>query len=257
MSPKRPVPLSGSAQPPSPPKDNPSSDPSILSTTIPKKSRGGGRLSLVLTLLGGFLIVVVGGIAFYYTWQDQGGFQGIFSTPTPTPLPSPTPTPTPTPYAHPDGFSLTPPPGWTADTSGALGTKVIFTSPTPDTVLEGSFTPTLTVVVRDTPGRTLEAAVARTKATFLRTLTDYTPSDDSLVSILNGELAHILGGTYRQAQWSLRNKQLVLVKDEKTYTLTGTALASVWESRQYHALFDAALSSLSVSGTPTPLPPTP
>ncbi|TSC72117.1 MAG: hypothetical protein G01um101438_745 [Parcubacteria group bacterium Gr01-1014_38] len=229
---------------------------------VPEEPRGGGRLSLVMTLLGGFLILVVGGAAFYFTWQNQRELrEEIPSQVSPTALPSPTPTatPTPTPYVHADGFSLTPPLGWAADTGGKLGADVIFTSQTPDMTPEGSLVPpNLLVVARATPkaGVTLDAAVARTKATLPRLLKGYTSIDDARVRTVSGEPAHILGGTYREAQLTLRNKQLIFVKDGKIYTLTGSGLASVWEAKQYNALFDVALTSLAVAG-PSPSPTAP
>lgn len=211
-----------------------------------------------MTLLGGFLILVVGGAAFYFTWQNQREPPEVSPevSPTALPLPTATPAPTPTPYVHTDGFSLTPPLGWAADTGGKPETKVIFTSPTPDADPGGSFTPNLTVVVSATPGVTLDAAVARTKATLPRLLKGYASIDDARVRTVSGEPAHILGGTYREAQLTLRNKQLLFVKDGKTYTLTGSGLASVWEAKQYNTLFDMALTSLAVPGSsPSPAAP--
>ena len=211
-----------------------------------------------MTLLGGFLILVVGGAAFYFTWQNQRELPEVSPevSPTALPLPTATPAPTPTPYAHADGFILAPPPGWAADTSGKLGTKVIFTDPAPDAAPEGSFAANLTVAVNETPGVTLDAAVARTKTTLPKLFKGYVSIDDARVRAASGGLAHILGGTFREAAFLLRNKQLLFVKDGKTYTLTGSGLASVWESKQYNALFDVALTSLGVPGS-SPSPATP
>ncbi len=132
--------------------------------------------------------------------------------------------------------------------------QLLFKSPAADTAPEGSFTPILTVVVSAVPSATLDTIVASAKKSLPRTFTGYTMIDDARVQTTSGVPAHILGGTYTEGPLSLRSKQLIVVGGGTTYTVTGFALASVWDTKQYNALFDAALTSLNISAFSSPTP---
>lgn len=226
----------------------------------PPAEPNGERLSLVLTAIAGFCILVVGGIALYFTWQNQKEFRGAPLVAPPTAVPSPTPSPTPTPHVHPEGFSITPPLGWVVGTASDPTVKAGYLNPVADTEGEASVAAFVIVTVKSAPSTLLDAAVRRARRDF-STLPQFTLVDDVQTQTTRGEPAHILGGTYRQKSsadqvefQTFRSKSLILVKGGKTYIVTGTALASAWEHGQYNALFDSVLTSLVVS-SPLPTPP--
>ncbi|MDP3685565.1 MAG: LpqN/LpqT family lipoprotein [bacterium] len=231
---------------------------------LPQEPPGGERLSLILTAIAGFCILVVGGIALYFTWQNQKELRGVPLVAPPTAVPTPVPTPMPTPYVHAEGFSLTPPLGWVEGTANDPTLKAGFIHPVADTEGEASVAAFVTVTVKNTPSTTLGAAAQRARRDF-STLPRFTLIDDAQVHTISGEPAHIVGGSYQQKSSSaqprtrdVRSKSLILVHAGKTYMVTGTALASAWEPKNYNTLFDATLTSLTVPGsTPSSSAPSP
>lgn len=206
-------------------------------------------------IIGAVLIVIAGAAALYFAF---------FWSPTPptATLPSPAPTeegfaePAPIPvappapgavvsgtYTHADGFSLTPPSGWTSDESGTLGTKVIFRAPATDQGTGGPFTANVTVVVEEAGSTTLDEAMTAAKEAGAL-LVNYRLIDDARAVTSAGLPAHILGGTFKEGG-TIRNKQLIVIVDGKKYAITGTALAAAWETHAYNATFDAALTSFA------------
>mgnify|MGYP001559099811 CR=1 FL=1 len=119
----------------------------------------------------------------------------------------------------------------------------------PDTEGGTPFPATLSVYALSVPGLTLDAAVASTKQDLPKSLAEFTLNDDAAVRTASGDPAHMLGGTF---QGGLRLKELILVKNDTLYIVTGVALTAAWEPKHYNTLFDAALTSLTVpSSTPS------
>lgn len=226
----------------------------------PAESPSTERLSLILTAVAGFFILVVGGIALYFTWQNQRELRRVPLVAPPTAVPTPVPTPTPTPYVHAEGFSITPPLGWTEATGTGESApdptaKITFVNPVPDTEGGTPFPATLAVYAIPASGLTLNGSVTSAKQDLPRTLAKFTLIDDAMVRTAGGDPAYMLGGTF---QGGLRLKELIVVKNDTLYIVTGIALTAPWESKNYNALFDTAFTSLTVPGsTPSPSAPSP
>lgn len=97
------------------------------------------------------------------------------------------------------------------------------------------------------PPITLDDAVNALKEDLSVLSSGYTLIDDARVTTVSGVLAHILGGTFTESSGdlALRDKQIIIVspRGDATYTISGQALASVWEDKGYNATFDALLTS--------------
>ena len=168
------------------------------------------------------------------------------SAPTPTPSPIPT-APTIAPgFVDPQGrFGITPPSGWRADTSGTSGTEVIFFGPNADTTDAGEFTPNINIVVGP-GGSDLEQTIEANRES-LQTLPGYASTEDLSVTLVDGTPAHILGGTFTQSGFEVRNVQLFASSGGTDMVVTGTALAETWDN--WEGLFGQTFETFTVQPT--------
>ena len=190
-------------------------------------------------------------------------------TDTPTPVATPTedlPTPTETPdavdsqppdlldqtYSSPsDGFEIRPPRGWAVDDSGLLGTKVIFSSETPDLHDETPVQANINVLTIPAQGITLEELAAASKEQFKIVVTNFTLLGETFRVVDDSE-AHVFEYTYSQGVFPLRGMQLIVVDEDKAYAITATALSATWD--KYEAAFDASLRSFRALADSSPAP---
>ena len=195
-------------------------------------------------------------------------------TDTPTPVATPTeelPTPTETPdavespspdllgqtYSNPnDGFEIRPPRGWAVDDSGLLGTKVIFSSETPDLHDETPVQANINILTVPAQGITLEELAVASKEQFKIMVTNFTLLGETF-RVVDDYEAHVFEYTYSQGVFPLRGMQLIVVDEDQAYAITATALSATWD--KYEAAFDASLRSFrtladspSVNGTAAP-----
>lgn len=143
-------------------------------------------------------------------------------------------------------FTIAPPKGWKADTSGASRTAVVFVAPTPTRTGAGSFSANINVLVVSS-NADLPATVVGAR-NELRGLADYTSTTDEDAALFGGPQAHLLGGTFtdKKSGLELRNLQLFAVQGGSTTVVTGTAAAQGWDT--YATVFDTALRTLTVGG---------
>lgn len=158
----------------------------------------------------------------------------VAGSPAAAPGPAPTtaaapPSPAPgllgTPYSDPQGrFTITPPKGWRAGTSGTAGIAALFSAPT----RSGSFTSGLSVYIVES-ALPLDVTVVGARAE-LPGLTGYASTTDEPVTLTDRTPAHLLGGTYRDLGrgLDLRNLQLFTVHAGKAFAVTATALGADW-----------------------------
>ena len=163
------------------------------------------------------------------------------------PAPSVDPVPAGDRFSDAEGrFTIAPPKGWKADTSGAQGTAVVFVAPAPTRTNAGSFSANINVLVvpsnADLPSTVVGAR------NELRGLADYTSTADEDAALFGGTQAHLLGGTFtdKGSGLKLRNLQLFAVHGDATTVVTGTAAAQGWDA--YAQVFDMALRTLTVDG---------
>lgn len=139
-------------------------------------------------------------------------------------------------------FSIVPPQGWRPDTSGRESTAVFFLASDPDTAAAGPFVSNINVLVLPAHAD-LDATVGAARGE-LAGLNAYRLLDDEAATLAGGLPAHVLGGTFTQSGFALRNLQLFTVYQGSTVVVTGTALADRWAG--YGALVDASLHTVIV-----------
>lgn len=139
-------------------------------------------------------------------------------------------------------FTIHQPKGWRIDKSGKLGTLAIFFDNKIDKKKTNPFAANINILSESAPGLDLNGYVQASKdATKL--LTDVKQTDDKEVS-LNGLPARIIGETFTQGAFHLRNLQLIVVRNNQAYVVTATALQSSWA--QYQDLFESSLVTFTL-----------
>ncbi len=143
-------------------------------------------------------------------------------------------------------FRLAPPRGWTADTSGAQGTAVIFLEPGTAGSAAGAFTSNINILVLPAAAD-LPATVIGARRE-LRDLAGYSATADRSCLLHDGTPAHLLGGTFDDPGTgvALRNLQLVVVAGASTVVVTGTSPTERWDA--YETAFATSLQSLDLTG---------
>jgi hypothetical protein len=202
------------------------------------------RIASVASVVVAAVVVTLGAMAGC-TVDVPGSARADPAASAPTPTPSPIPTaPTIAPgFVDPQGrFAITPPSGWRADTSGKSGTEVIFFSPKADTADAGEFTPNINIVVGPGGGDLDQTIEANRKS--LQTLPDYASTEDLSVTLVDGTPAHILGGTFTQSGFEVRNVQLFASSGGTDVVVTGTALAETWDN--WEGLFGQTFETFTV-----------
>ncbi len=141
-------------------------------------------------------------------------------------------------------FHIAQPAGWTADTTGAQGTAVVFRDPTPTTAGDHTFNANINVIVIPAAGE-LNATIDGARRE-LKGLPGYASTADEAAVLPDGTAAHLLGGTFTDSRSGaqLRNLQMFTVRDGSSVVATGTAPAASWAS--FSGEFDAALRTLTV-----------
>ena len=140
-------------------------------------------------------------------------------------------------------FSINPPSGWGVDSSGAFGTSVVFYGPT-----EANFRVNVNIIVEST-SLTLSAYVSAAKTQLSQGLTNYYLVSEGPKTI-GGVDAYELVNTFTQGAFSIKDKQTILVQNQKGYVITSTALQSNYDT--YQPAFDESVQTFKVTGTEFP-----
>lgn len=138
------------------------------------------------------------------------------------------------PYKSPNGYTVTPPAGWTTS-HGTPGTEVVFMSRTRENI---------NVVTQAVPkGTSLEAARTQTIALLKRMMTNYKVLGQGN-STLGGQRAAVLvsGYTLSQPPIKLRAYQSFTIRNGKLYVFTCTARESSYA--KFNGAFMRTLSSV-------------
>ena len=116
------------------------------------------------------------------------------------------------------GFGLNPPTGWTTDTSGLLGTIVVFYAPVND-----DFTENINILSGQLPsGYTLASYVELNQNQLETYFTDYNLLSSNPTTV-NGMNAYEYVNTYTQGIFNIKVKQVFVEKNSKLIVLTYTA----------------------------------
>lgn len=165
--------------------------------------------------------------------------------------PAPTPTTVTTPdtlektsYTNTKGFKINSPKGWKIDESGTMGTLAILYNPIVDKEGDAPFAANINVSSESATGMDLNTYVNGSKDAMANVLTNYKITQEKNVTI-GGVQAKILEATFVQGSFHLRNLQLVIIKNNQAYVVTGSALESTWS--RYKDVFEASLMTFSLN----------
>lgn len=140
------------------------------------------------------------------------------------------------------GFKINPPTGWSIDQSGQSGALAIFSNPKTDQDGSNQFVANINIVSESAKGLDLDSYVENTKKQLPISLTNYQSTENKKLT-LEEIPTQFIGGTFAQEKLNLRNLQLILIKDNVAYIITGTALASTWD--QYKDMFESMFQTFS------------
>lgn len=197
-------------------------------------------ICIIKILIGILLVAALGGGGWYF-YQMQMNASSASPTQNQT-AQNNAPVPTATPIAEAkvddrleslayinekNNFKINGPKGWKSDESGLLGTLVVFLNPEPDKEGKDPFQANINVITESTQGKNLDDYVKASKEVLPKVLQGYKSTEDKKVTV-SGSEGYLIGGTFTQGVYKLRNYQLVVVKDGQAYIVTATALASTW-----------------------------
>ena len=209
----------------------------------PKKVR-----ILPLVFLGLGISILIGGIGFLIWTLVQNSKKPDLIVNAPSVLyPSTTPIPTPSdgtvklisqellfdpePYRNDLAeFEIKVPYRWSVDDSGQSGAIVVLIDPK-TTPAKGSALLTFVNVTSGSSGDTLEKEVVSAKLGLQKLFESYTFEEDKQM-ILGGNTYHLLGGTYLINGTKMRNRNLILVYNNRGYAISATAPDSIWSKKE-------------------------
>lgn len=135
-----------------------------------------------------------------------------------------------------EGFRINPPDGWET-IEGMSGSVVAFFNPEVDTVEGGIFPSSIVIGTARIQDLGLAEYVQATRESIPPNITLI---EDRGITV-RGRQAHILGSTIGQGATTIRNLQLIAVKERKAYFITASAFQDAWE--KYEDLFEASLNT--------------
>ncbi len=128
-------------------------------------------------------------------------------------------------------FTFQFPEGWAVDEKGTSGTLVLFVNSAPDH--EGDFPLPASINILSEPlqGLSREEYIRTSKRNLQQYSSDYTITKDSAI-LLAGRDAHVFEAGFTSQGHAIRNRQLLVFAGDTVYIITGTSLASTWDSHR-------------------------
>ena len=150
----------------------------------------------------------------------------------------------PQPYADAQsGLSIVPPAGWETDSSGRLGTIVIFQKSQPDYEGTNAFLPNINVISRSAGGKTLDGYVAM-ELKALPTLLGHFKNVSNQSLVVNNMPVRIMENTFDNGTIHMHDLVIETVKNNTVYEVTGTVLDSTWA--EYQDVLNQSLRSFKL-----------
>lgn len=145
-----------------------------------------------------------------------------------------------------EGFKISAPKGWKVDETGKRDPTVIFTNNQADIQGTSSFSATMSVASGLAGKLNLDTYVAGQKNALAKSLANYQLVENEQLTV-DGLPAYLIGITYTEAPPSTTNVrmlQLIVIKNDNVYIVTGTALNSAWDT--YKDLMRSSLLTLTL-----------
>lgn len=212
------------------------------SPTPPKKTRVVPWI--ILGLIISLIIVGIGTLVWKY-FQSQKQPDLILDIPSQSP---PTTNPTPvgetttlvtqdllfetTPYTNDLAkFQISVPLGWEIDDSGNSGSIVVIVDPKVTLASGSALLTFVNVSTGKASGETLESYVHSARSGLISTFTNYIIEEDKDMTV-NGNTYHLIGGSYFAHGLKIKNRNILLVYDNRGYAISATAPESAWAAKE-------------------------
>lgn len=138
-------------------------------------------------------------------------------------------------------FKINYPKGWKINEKGEFGSIVVFFNPNIDQKNNDFFSSNINIVIDDLKESNLEDYVISAKKGLQEFLNNWRLIEEKEVTLNNETIGYIIGGTFTQGNYYLRNLQLFVEKDGLVFILTGTTLESKWD--KYKDIIETSLRS--------------
>jgi hypothetical protein len=138
------------------------------------------------------------------------------------------------------GFEIKVPSGWQIDDSGKSGAVVVLIDPKVTMASNSALLTFINVTTGIPTGPNLSDQVAAAKIGLQKQFSNYTINEDQDLTV-SGNTYHLLSGTYLSHGTLMRNRNLILIHNNRGYAISATAPDSVWP--QNELLLNASLFS--------------
>ena len=212
--------------------------------TPPKKVR-----TLPWIILGLIISLILAGIgALIWKWTQSAKQPDLIVNAPDTSNPSITPIPTPigetTTFVTQDllfedkvyrnelaRFEINVPLGWQIDDSGESGSILVIVDPKATIVSGNALLTFVNVSTGKASGETLESYVQSARDGLTKNFSQYVIKEDKDMTI-SGNTYHLIGGSYQVQGVTMKNRNLLLVFDNRGYAISATAPESVWPKKE-------------------------
>lgn len=138
------------------------------------------------------------------------------------------------------GFQINIPLNWKIDDSGESGSIVVLIDPKP-TIASGSALLTfVNISTGRASGETLESYVNSARDGLIKSFNKYIIEEDKDMTF-SGNTYHLIGGSYQAHGLIIKNRNLLLVYNNRGYAISATAPESAWKKNEL--LLNATLFS--------------
>jgi hypothetical protein len=138
------------------------------------------------------------------------------------------------------GFQINVPLGWKVDDSGKSGAIVVLMDPKVTMASDSAYLTFINITTGIPSSQNLANQVASAKSGIQKQFISYVFSEDQDMTV-NGNVYHLLGGSYFSHNIKMRNRNLILLHDNKGYAISATAPESIWSKKEL--LLNASLFS--------------
>ena len=138
------------------------------------------------------------------------------------------------------GFEIKVPAGWKIDDSGKSGAVVVLMDPKVMMASDSAFLTFINVTTGIPSSQSLADQVTSAKTGIQKQFSSYIFDEDQDMTI-NGNVYHLLGGTYFSHGTEMCNRNLILLHNNKGYAISATAPKSIWPQKEL--LLNASLFS--------------
>jgi hypothetical protein len=126
-----------------------------------------------------------------------------------------------------DNFQINVPQGWNVDSSENSGAAVILIDPNPVLASGSAIYTFINVAVSKPSGETLEGYVKQTREGLKNIYDSYVIEEDKIL-ILRGVTYHLIGGSYMARGIKMKNRNILLLYNQRGYAIAATSPDSVW-----------------------------